>query len=105
MSRKPTAPKDLTVTKWFTASWAGQATGRHPVLIRRWARNGTIPAVHVARGAEWPYPILISKEGLGYIVTQRERPDRRGLPPGALRPAPLANGSSLPATEGTAKEG
>jgi hypothetical protein len=58
----------VTESVGLTVEDVARLTGRHPYLIRRWIREGVLPAV---KDPEWPHPYRIRAADLALLAHRR----------------------------------
>jgi excisionase family DNA binding protein len=79
-----TEPLGLTVEE------VAHLTGRHPYVIRRWIRDGALPAI---KDPAWPHPYRIRAADLALIARRRRWGAK--TPPAASVPRRLAAEASI----------
>jgi excisionase family DNA binding protein len=58
----------VTESVGLTVEEVANLTGRHPYLIRRWIREGVLPAI---KDPEWPHPYRIRVADLALLAHRR----------------------------------
>jgi hypothetical protein len=73
------APAELDPAVWVSVALAARITGRHPEAIRRWIREGVLPAIRHGSGpkAAW----MVRRVDLDILAARPRKPGagkRRG---------------------------